>query len=99
MTGRVDMFRSIFEKIVKILKLKSQDSKKEELLIVLGIGDVQPRRRKDRIRGWKQGDMFLAGQESRDCFHFIFDVGIRSIYLSLALDTAKFKQLDFFPVL
>ena len=46
------------------------------------------------MRGWKQGDMFLAGQESRDCFDFISDVGIRGIYLSLALGTAKFKQLD-----
>ena len=44
--------------------------------------------------GWKQGDMFLAGQESRDCFDFIPDVGICGIYLSLALGTAKFKQLD-----
>ena len=31
------------------------------------------------MRGWKQGDMILAGQESRDCFDFISDVGI---YLS-----------------
>ena len=46
------------------------------------------------MRGWKQGDMFLARQESRDCFDFISDVGIRGIYLSLALGTAKFKQLD-----
>ena len=45
-------------------------------------------------RGWKQGDRFLAGQEGRDCFDFISDVGIRGIYLSLALDTAKLKQLD-----
>ena len=44
------------------------------------------------MSGWKQGDMFLAGQESRDCFDLISDVGIRSIYLSLG--TAKFKQLD-----
>ena len=36
----------------------------------------------------------LAGQESRDCFNFISDVGILGIYLSLALGTAKFKQLD-----
>ena len=36
---------------------------------------------------------FLAGQESRDFFDFISDVGIRGIYLSLALCTAKFKQL------
>ena len=43
------------------------------------------------MRGWKQGDIFLAGQESRDCIDFISDVGIRGIYLSLALSTAKFK--------
>ena len=41
-----------------------------------------------------QGDMFLAGQEGRDCFVLISDVVIRGIYLSLALGTAKFKQLD-----
>jgi len=46
------------------------------------------------MRGWKQGDGFLAVQESRDCFDFISDVGINGIYLSLALGTAKFKQLD-----
>ena len=40
------------------------------------------------MRGWKQGDMFLAGQESRDCFDFITNVGI---YLYLTLGTAKFK--------
>ena len=45
------------------------------------------------MRGWKQGDMLLAGQESRDCFDFISDVGIRVIHF-LALGTAKFKQLD-----
>ena len=43
----------------------------------------------------EQGDAFLAGQESRDCFHFISDVGIRGIYLPLALGTAKFKQLKY----
>ena len=43
------------------------------------------------MRGWKHGDMFLAGQESRDCFDFITDVGIRGIYLYLTLGTAKFK--------
>ena len=43
--------------------------------------------------GWKQGDA-LAGQETRDCFHFISDVGVCSIYLSLALGTAKLKQLN-----
>ena len=46
------------------------------------------------MRGWKQGDGFLAGQESRDCFDYISDVVICGIYLSLALGTAKFKQLD-----
>ena len=46
------------------------------------------------MRGWKQGDGFLARQESEDCFDFISDVGILGIYLSLALGTAKFKQLD-----
>ena len=35
------------------------------------------------MRGWKQGDMFLEGQESRDCFDFISDVGFRGIYFSL----------------
>ena len=44
--------------------------------------------------GGKQGDMFQAGQESQDCSDFISDVGIRGIYWSLALGTAKFKQLD-----
>ena len=33
--------------------------------------------------GWKQGDMILAEQERRDYFDFIYDVGIRGIYLSL----------------
>ena len=46
------------------------------------------------MRGWKQGVGFMAGQESRDCFDFISDVVICGIYLSLALCTAKFKQLD-----
>ena len=46
------------------------------------------------MRGWKQGDGFLAGQESQDCFDFIPDVVICGIYLSLALGTAKFKQFD-----
>ena len=46
------------------------------------------------MRGWKQGDMFLAAQKGRDCFDFISDVGNCGIYLSLALGTAKFKQLD-----
>ena len=31
------------------------------------------------MRGWKQGDMLLAEQESRDCFDFISDVGICGI--------------------
>ena len=43
------------------------------------------------MRGWKQGDEFLAGQESRECFDLISYVGICGIYLSLALGTAKFK--------
>ena len=46
------------------------------------------------MRGWKQGDMFLAGQESRNCLDFISHAGIRGIYLSLALGTSRFKQLD-----
>ena len=37
------------------------------------------------MRGWKQGDGFLAGQESRECFDLISYVGICGIYLSLAL--------------
>ena len=43
------------------------------------------------MRGWKQGHMLLAGQESCNCFDFISNVGICGIYLSLALGTAKFK--------
>ena len=35
------------------------------------------------MRGWRQGDMILAEQESRDYFDLISDVGIRGIYLSL----------------
>ena len=46
------------------------------------------------MRGWKQGDMFLTGQESRDFFDFISDIGICGVYLSLAIGTAKFKQQD-----
>ena len=46
------------------------------------------------MRGGKQRDKFLAGQESRDCFEIISDVRIRGICLSLALGTAKLKQLD-----
>ena len=45
------------------------------------------------MRGWKQ-ICVLAGRESRDCFDFISDLEIRGIYLSLALGTAKLKQLD-----
>ena len=41
------------------------------------------------------GRYVLAGQESRDCFDFISDLGIHCIYLSLALGTAKFQQLDY----
>ena len=33
------------------------------------------------MRGWKQGGMFLAGQERKDCFEFISNVGICGIYL------------------
>ena len=33
------------------------------------------------MSSWKQGGMFLAGQESRHCFDFISDVGIRGTYL------------------
>ena len=44
--------------------------------------------------GWKQGDVFFAGQESQYCFDFISDVGIRGIYFYLTLGNAKFKQLD-----
>ena len=43
---------------------------------------------------WKQGILFLAGQESRECYVFISDVGLCGVYLSLTLDTAKFKQLE-----
>ena len=46
------------------------------------------------MRSWKQGDMFLAGQEIRECFDLTSDVGIRCTYLSLAHGTAKFEQLD-----
>ena len=31
------------------------------------------------MHGWKQGDMFLAGQENRDYFDLISYVGIRGI--------------------
>ena len=50
---------------------------------------------KERIE-WVVGnrEMFLAGQGSKDCFDFISDIGIYGIYLSLALGTVKFKQLD-----
>ena len=46
------------------------------------------------MRTWQQGFLFLAGQESQKCCVFISGVGIRSIYFSLTLGTAKFKQLD-----
>ena len=46
------------------------------------------------MHSWKQGDMFLAEQKSRDCFDFISDVGICGVHVSLALGTAKFKQQD-----
>ena len=49
------------------------------------------------MRGWKQGRYVYGNaiaQEGGDCFDFISDVVIRGIYLSLAFDTAKFKQLD-----
>ena len=39
-------------------------------------------------------ESFLAGQESQECCVYISDAGIRGIYLSLTLGTAKFKQLD-----
>ena len=35
------------------------------------------------MRGWKQRDMFLAGQESRDWFDFISDVGIRGVFICI----------------
>ena len=31
------------------------------------------------MRGWKQGDMILAGHESRDCYDLISDTGISGI--------------------
>ena len=40
-----------------------------------------------------QGDGFLVGQESRECFDLISVVGICGIYFSLALGTAKFKNM------
>ena len=43
------------------------------------------------MRGWKQGDVFLAVQI---VLNFISDAGIRGFYLSLAIGTAKFKQID-----
>ena len=42
---------------------------------------------------------FLARQENRECCIFISDVEIRGIYLSLALGTVKFKQLEINHVL
>ena len=39
---------------------------------------------KEKQNAWLQaGRYVLSGQESRDCFDFISDVGIRAIYLSL----------------
>ena len=38
--------------------------------------------------------LFSAGKEGRECCISICDVGIRGIYLSLTLGTAKLKQLD-----
>ena len=34
---------------------------------------------------------FLAGQECRECCKFIYDVGIRGIYLSLTLVTPQIQ--------
>ena len=45
------------------------------------------------MRGWKQGDGFLAGQESRECFDLISYIGICGIYLYLALGTARSNNL------
>ena len=42
----------------------------------------------------EQGVLFLEGQENRKCCVFISDIGIRGIYLSLTLCTAKLKLLD-----
>ena len=42
------------------------------------------------MRGWKQEDVFLVVQESRDCFDFISDVEVRG---SRAIGTVN-KQLD-----
>ena len=42
----------------------------------------------------KNKSKYETGQESGDCNFFISDVGIRDIYFSLTLGTAKFKQLD-----
>ena len=55
--------------------------------------DVWSRRIKKREYTWLQGD-FWQGKKSRIMFFFIYDVGICYIYLSLTLDTAKFKQLN-----
>ena len=43
---------------------------------------------------WQQGVLFLAGQEIRQWCVFISGIGIRGIYLSLTLFTAKSKTLD-----
>ena len=39
-------------------------------------------------------DLVLSGQERGVCYVFIYDVGIRGIYSSLTLGTAKFKTRD-----
>ena len=44
---------------------------------------------------WKHGVLFLAQQESCECYFFIFDVVTHGIYLSLTLDAAKVKQRDY----
>ena len=46
--------------------------------------DVCSRYRKDRMCIWQQV-LFLEGQENRECYVFITDVGTSGIYLSLTL--------------
>ena len=48
----------------------------------------------DKMCTWQEGDLVLAGQESRECCIFISDVRTCGIYLSLTLSTTKFNQLD-----
>ena len=43
------------------------------------------------MRTWQQGDLVLAGKESQECCVFVYEVGIRGIYLSLTLCAAKFS--------